>query len=57
MNYALDDDQRALWENLLGQRNLAEEAAKPLSERSLMYLRDLEQTHRCWLEEKSKYLE
>jgi hypothetical protein len=57
MNYALDEDQRSLWENLLSQRNLAEEAAKPLSERSLMYLRDLEQTHRCWLEEKSKYLE
>ena len=57
MNYALDEDQRSLWDNLLNQRNLAEEAAKSLSERSLMHLRDLEQTHRIWLEEKSKYLE
>lgn len=57
MNYALDEDQRSLWENLLSQRNLAEEATKPLSERSLMHLRDLEQTHRRWLEEKNKYLE
>lgn len=57
MNYALNEDQRTLWENLLNQRNLTEEAAKPLSERSLMHLRDLEQTHKFWLEEKSKYLE
>ena len=57
MNHALDEDQQSLWENLLYQRNLAEEAAKPLSERSLMHLRDLEQTHRCWLEAKSAYFQ
>ena len=57
MSYALDEDQWSLWESLLHHRNLDEEAVKPMSARSLMHLRDLEQTHSSYLDEKRKYLE